>query len=295
MEIIKSPQDNIEAYLYNEINNEIYIYLVDTKYNDTDILSFFNLLYHHFNFFNDNCNNYKLIKNHFTDYFFDNQFTNEICFNILHDIHKMFIKLIDFYYNKDNSIMVLKSCESVKTIFDRLNPKEEIKIRYQFDFTLKYLKQLPTTINKIKYLWEVKTDYLHHYAHKLNNVNEITFDKKCELEINKLEKILTLEQSQTTINNQQIIETKTEQINPLNWNGTQTEFIELIKALIENGNIKGTQTEIISNLSNVFNIEIKHPNKLITDIKIRNNGSETLFLDKLQKSLFDYITLEKKK
>jgi hypothetical protein len=83
--------------------------------------------------------------------------------------------------------------------------------------------------------------------------------------------------------------------NSLNWNGTQTEFIELIKALIENGNIKGTQTEIISKLSNVFNIEIKHPNKLITDIKIRNNGSETLFLDKLQKSLFDYITLEKKK
>lgn len=83
--------------------------------------------------------------------------------------------------------------------------------------------------------------------------------------------------------------------NLLNWNGTQTEFIELIKALVENGNIKGTQTEIISKLSNVFNIDIKHPNKLITDIKKRNNGSETLFLDKLQKSLLDYITQEKKK
>lgn len=83
--------------------------------------------------------------------------------------------------------------------------------------------------------------------------------------------------------------------NLLNWKGTQTEFIELIKALIENGNIKGTQTEIISKLSKVFNIDIKHPNKLITDIKKRNNGSETLFLDKLQKSLLDYITQEKKK
>lgn len=83
--------------------------------------------------------------------------------------------------------------------------------------------------------------------------------------------------------------------NMLKWNGTQTEFIELVKSLIENGNIKGTQTEIITKLSNVFNIEIKHPSKLITDIKTRNNGSETLFLDKLQKSLFDYITLEKRK
>jgi hypothetical protein len=83
--------------------------------------------------------------------------------------------------------------------------------------------------------------------------------------------------------------------NLLNWNGTQTEFIEFIKALVENGNIKGTQTEIISKLSKVFNIDIKYPNKLITDIKNRNNGSETLFLDKLQKSLLDYITREKKK
>lgn len=81
--------------------------------------------------------------------------------------------------------------------------------------------------------------------------------------------------------------------NSLNWNGTQTEFIELVKALIENGNIKGTQTEIISKLSNVFNIKISYPNKLITDLKVRNNGSETLFLDKLKKSLFDYITIEK--
>jgi hypothetical protein len=83
--------------------------------------------------------------------------------------------------------------------------------------------------------------------------------------------------------------------NTLKWNGTQTEFIELVKALIENGNIKGTQTEIISKLSNVFNLEIKNPNKLINDLKLRNNNSETLFLGRLQKTLFDYITLEKKK
>jgi hypothetical protein len=69
----------------------------------------------------------------------------------------------------------------------------------------------------------------------------------------------------------------------LNWNGTQTEFIELAKALIENCNIKGTQTEIIKSLSNIFNIKIKNKNKIINDIKTRNNGSETLFLNKLKK------------
>ena len=83
--------------------------------------------------------------------------------------------------------------------------------------------------------------------------------------------------------------------NNLNWNGTQIEFIELVKALIENGNIKGTQTETIKSLSNIFNIKINNENKTINDIKNRNNGSETLFLDKLKKTLFDYITLENKK
>ncbi len=83
--------------------------------------------------------------------------------------------------------------------------------------------------------------------------------------------------------------------NNLNWNGTQIEFIELVKALIENGNIKGTQTEIIKSLSNIFNFKINNENKVINDIKNRNNGSETLFLDKLKKTLFDYITLENKK
>jgi hypothetical protein len=83
--------------------------------------------------------------------------------------------------------------------------------------------------------------------------------------------------------------------NELKWHGTQTEFIELVKALIENGNIRGTQKVIINKLTSVFNIEINNPNKLINDLKKRNNDSETLFLDKLKKSLFDYITLEKKK
>ena len=89
--------------------------------------------------------------------------------------------------------------------------------------------------------------------------------------------------------------TETDPEKSLNWQGTQTEFIEMVKALIENGNIKGTQTEIIKSLSNVFNIKIKNENKLINDIKTRNNGSETLFIDKLKKTLFNYITLENKK
>lgn len=86
--------------------------------------------------------------------------------------------------------------------------------------------------------------------------------------------------------------------NSLNWNGTQTEFIELTKALIENGNITGTgnQEDKIHQLANLLNFKINNPYKLLNDIKnTRNDESETLFLDKLKRTFFNYITLEKKK
>ena len=84
----------------------------------------------------------------------------------------------------------------------------------------------------------------------------------------------------------------------LNWIGTQTELIELTKALIENGNIKvknGEQGKTIEAISHFFSFPINNPNKLISDLKIRSNDSETLFLNQLKKSLFNYITREKKK
>lgn len=79
------------------------------------------------------------------------------------------------------------------------------------------------------------------------------------------------------------------------FHGSQTEFIELIKALTENGNLKGIQKDNIEFCSKFFDIEIKNPDQTLTKLKSRNNGSETLFLDKLKISLFNHITVETKK
>ncbi len=75
----------------------------------------------------------------------------------------------------------------------------------------------------------------------------------------------------------------------VNWLGTQTELMELIKGLILSGKVKGTQREIIQQISLFFQKEINNPDKLLQDIKNRNNGSETLFLDHLKGSLLDFI------
>jgi hypothetical protein len=77
--------------------------------------------------------------------------------------------------------------------------------------------------------------------------------------------------------------------NSIEWKGSQTEFVELIKSLVEAKSISGTQTNIIKVLSEVLNFNIKSPDKKIQDIKNRKNGGETLFLDKLKSALFQYI------
>jgi hypothetical protein len=79
----------------------------------------------------------------------------------------------------------------------------------------------------------------------------------------------------------------------IKWNGSQTELIELIKALIENNSIKGqNQKNTIYLFSKFLKMDIKNPDKIIQDVKKRNNGSETLFLDKLKTTLYDYIQKE---
>ncbi|HUH26867.1 RteC domain-containing protein [Gelidibacter sp.] len=81
----------------------------------------------------------------------------------------------------------------------------------------------------------------------------------------------------------------------IKFNVSPTELIELTKSLIENGNVKGKQKDIINSFARFFNIEVNNPDKLITDIKKRNTGSETLFIDKLKSSLYDYMTKETKR
>jgi hypothetical protein len=86
-------------------------------------------------------------------------------------------------------------------------------------------------------------------------------------------------------------------LQPLKWQGTSTELIELTKALIENETFKGqgTQKEIFSKIQNLFDIELKNPSKTINSFDIvRNGGNETKFLDALKVSLLSNINIKRK-
>tara|TARA_R110001592_G_scaffold178777_3_gene420006 strand:+ start:75 stop:851 length:777 start_codon:yes stop_codon:yes gene_type:complete len=78
-------------------------------------------------------------------------------------------------------------------------------------------------------------------------------------------------------------------IETLKWKGSKIEFVELSKALIESDIFNETQKEIVEKLSIFFNIDIKTYDQKLTQIKGRNNGSETLFLNKLKQNLDKYL------
>ena len=78
--------------------------------------------------------------------------------------------------------------------------------------------------------------------------------------------------------------------NSIKFHGSQAEFVELVKALIINGNFTGkTHKEIFEILTDFFLVEITNVDDTFKSIKGRNTDSRTLFLDKLKSSLIEYI------
>lgn len=158
----------------------------------------------------------------------------------------------------------------------------EYEYRYINEFEYNDINQIDSNINEnyeIKALIKDESKYMTD-GYNLEICDQLTTSFK------KIKKFLNVKKNKLKNDNE---------FPKVKFHGNQTEFIELIKALTENGNLKGIQKDNIDTCCKFFDIEIKYPAKLINDFKIRNNGSETLFIDKLKKSLFDYITLEKKK
>ena len=195
MEIIKSPQDNLEAYLCNSINIEIYKEL--TK---IDSLEFFNKLYYEFDFFQQNIKNYLKIINHFEgfDSLEEHNKLKEYPFleNYVFYFYESLNKLITKHYPVESrEDRIIKSCEHIEEIYKRLSIS--VYGTYsQFESFLEEIEDFEDEA-KIKSLIEFKYLSLKNPQIFISNQG-IPFDEKCELEIHRLKELLKLE-SQTFI------------------------------------------------------------------------------------------------
>ena len=81
-------------------------------------------------------------------------------------------------------------------------------------------------------------------------------------------------------------------LHKLEWTGTNVELIELIKSLVTSKSIKGTEIEVAKVFGNYFGKDINNFHQNYGKIY----GRETIFLNKLKKSLDDYRTeIDRKK
>ena len=117
------------------------------------------------------------------------------------------------------------------------------------------------------------------YSKKVEYLNEL---RKTENEKNQSDKALVPEKS--------LLET-------IKFEGSPTEYVELVKALSVSGMIKGTLVDNLKKLNLFFEMDVSSNkyHKTFEDICGRNHGSETLFLDDLKSQLFTLIKQKSKR
>ncbi len=200
MEIIKSPQDNIEAYLVNEINIEIFNIFESTTYErKLQPLEFFNLLFSELDFFNANISNYLKIKEHFTAPTWEELENGSIEKLNKTEFYFGLVKLISGYYSDKNiEGIIKKSCEHIEKTYHVLfnNTYGSIKSGPNF----KQLQQDYKGLNhneQIKNWVEIKYSVRQDFERYIYDKDEAEiFVQKIDFEIERLNKIKDIETQQ---------------------------------------------------------------------------------------------------
>lgn len=198
MDIIKSPQKNIKAYLTNEVNIEIFEeYQNNNGNNSNEVLDFFNFLYSEFAFFDSNVENYLNIKKHF-DYSLHNP---KIDFLTMGTTQKeesfqnyfALSKLINHYYpvNLRDGI-ISSSCKYIESIYIMLNHN------VGNDIMSNLLQELNSLDYEEKIEELLKMKYLSLQDENwFKDIRGVTLASKCDLEIERLGKLNLIKKPDT--------------------------------------------------------------------------------------------------
>ena len=298
MNSIKTPQESVEAFLYNDFNISIYNDLADgfVYQGLFEPLEFFNHLYSEFDFFQTNALNYLTIKNHFKPYSHIHfiKMSNEPRFitGITNNDQRTyfietFVELIKTFYEIEDEILQ-SSCQYIYQLYEMVVDENRIKTNepYKYDFTKlkKNLNTIISTTDKIKYIIEIKTEFQQEFG--LLDFGNDDFLKKCNLEIDKLNEFQKIE----TINTAEKNQTIEPQLNNLNWQGTTLEFSEFSKALIESGLIGKVKNEkeVFDNMKQFFNVDDFDKSDKLK--QVRNRTKElTPLINRLEVALTNWI------
>jgi hypothetical protein len=301
MNIIKSPQDNIEAYLYNEVNIQLYREYVGEE---TERLIFFNLLFKEFEFFCENNQNYLKIENHFKirsdynlEYSSESDYNPQISIDMgevieRHQHYEYLVRLIDDTYPIENRTGVLiKTCEQIEEVYKKTSDFLSIITKSGRTFNW-FLESMSDLNNREKINTLIDNKYTYLKEPNLSFEKGIPFNELCDLEIQKINELIKYEIHQKQPNK------FTPVVNTLNWQGTTLQFTELTKALFETKLISPEllQNEFFNRMKLFFNVDEFKESDKIKEIVNRTN-TPTPLINILELSLNNYRNnqLEKRK
>lgn len=227
-----TPKTDIEEYLNNDFNLEIF---EDLTENDDwqgifEPLEFLNLLYEQFEIVNANKEKPLSVVKHL----FGLKLEQTKLYYLLYYLKRHIYKHSGSEYEPKDKQLSICRC-FIEKEYDKLEaelypktepePQPEEENKYDFQKVKQHIETLATVKDKILYLTEIKTDFLQNKS-GWDIETGTPFDRKCELEIKKLNEVLKLEAHTTTPKAKPIFKLSDKK-------GAKTDLIRVLNALYE--------------------------------------------------------------
>jgi len=256
-----TPKTDIEEYLNNDFNLEIFEDLTENEglQGTFEPLEFLNLLYEQFEFVNANKAKPISVVKHLFGLKLEQTKLYYLLFYLKIHIYE---HSGSEYEPKDKQLSICRGF--IEKEYDKLEaelypitepePQPEKENKYDFQKVKQHIETLTTVKDKILYLTEIKTDFLQNKSGWDLDLGT-TFDRKCELEIKKLNEILKLEAHTTTPKAKPVFKLSEKK-------GVKTDLIRVLNALYElrlfnktDGQIP-TKQEFIKTMGEYFSVDL---------------------------------------
>ena len=227
-----TPKTDIEEYLNNDFNLEIFEDLTENEdwQGTFEPLDFLNLLYEQFEIVNANKEKPLSVVKHL----FGLKLEQTKLYYLLYYLQRHIYKHSGSEYEpKDKQLSICRGF--IEKEYDKLEaelypktepePQPEKENKYDFQKVKQHIETLTTVKDKILYLTEIKTDFLQNKSSWDLDLGT-PFDRKCELEIKKLNEVLKLEAHTTTPKAKPIFKLSDKK-------GAKTDLIRVLNALYE--------------------------------------------------------------
>jgi hypothetical protein len=225
-----TPKTDIEEYLNNDFNLEIFEDLTENEdWQETfEPLEFLNLLYEQFEIVNANKGKpLSVVKN-----LLGLKLEQTKLYYLLYYLTRHIYKHTGSEYEpKDKQLSICrgfieKEYDKMEAeLYPKAEPQPEKENKYDFQKVKHHIETLANVKDKILYLTEIKTDFLQNESDWTWDLGT-TFDRKCELEIKKLNEVIKLEAHTTTPKAKPVFKLSEKK-------GAKTDLIRVLNALYE--------------------------------------------------------------